>query len=222
MKNKGHKQKNRHNKSRFLIFLIPFFILVLIVLLVVGGLHFYNYFGKIKYSDDFRESFVTIYGAVAGGACAIVGAILAFFVENLSKKDERRKANIPAFYMPSNCDTAKINKCLLKSDSTRERVVVNHTICFKNSQKTPFTIDGFYVDGLDSKEGQYTCEKCYIDKGEYFALTFYSDKIIDNFVLVVRSIDKLIYEYDIDAKNKKVSGKGEFKCSLLTLKESSK
>lgn len=222
MDNKKYKQKKRFNHSKLLSFLIPILLLVLFVLLIVAGLHIYNNFRRVGYSNDFCNNFATIYGAVAGGVCAIVGGIIAFVVGFWSKKDERRKALVPAFYMPSNCDTAKINKCLLKSESTRNRVIVNNTICFKNSMKTPFVIDGFYIDGSNPKEGCYFCEKCYIDKGESFALTFYSKLSINNIVLVVTSIDKLIYEYDIDIANKKVTERGEFKCSLLTLKKSSK
>lgn len=184
--------------KRFTPFAIGALCLVLIVIFaVVSGLKA----AEVFFDDETTQNyFVTIWSAVLGGLCTLVGVIITVTVDSAVNKKKKKEDNKPELFVPGRYDSKEAIKVVME----RKRVTGSpgslYEIVLKNSDKAPVL-----VERIVAKRMVYLPKTVfYIEKNNLFCLVFNSKQTIESFQLAVKSVDDCEYLYDIRVKNRDV------------------
>ena len=174
--------------------------LLLCAVLTALGLFIYNSFLKNS-SDDYRNSFITIYAGALGGFCTLFGVLLTAVANKSARKEDIRTQCIPEFFQPLVYDISTAQHLHYSHCDNKNNIISNNHIYLKNTDKNEFTINEIIVID-DANEYHLAGNEYYIDKGKLFCICFYYDKRIETIKINTTSLDNNRYTYCVDLLKK--------------------
>ncbi len=179
--------------------LIILTIILFAALLVIGGMYLYKDIIS-KYFQLSVDVFVAIYASVAGGLCAIFGALITIFYQKIFNKELIEEQSKPSVFFPYQYDLSKMEMVRLYQDPNDKTSLFNHEYRLKNSDKADFVI----VD-LVFGNTIYNAQEYYIEKNKLFRICFFhpnKEKLPAK--LHIKTISGKPYIMEINQNDKKV------------------
>ena len=179
--------------------LIILTIILFAVLLVAGGMCLYKDIIS-KYFQLSVDVFVAIYASVAGGLCAIFGALITIFYQKIFNKELIEEQSKPAVFCPYQYDLSKMEMVRLYQDPENKTSLFNHEYRLKNSDKADFMIVKLIFDN-----SVFPAQDYYIEKNKLFRICFFhQNKEKLPIKLLIKTVNEKPYTMEINQNDKKV------------------